>query len=88
MSVMDIVYVRYRHMSTRQCSVGLFQAWGEKCRLRVYVGDHFDTAHPDLVSMMIPVLRSQGIDGLLVSMKRPHRDGQSSPVPFFIRALS
>lgn len=32
-------------------------------------------AHPELVSMMIPVLRSHGIDGLLVSMKRPAGDG-------------
>lgn len=29
-------------------------------------------AHPDLVSSLVPVLRSQGIDGLLISVKRAH----------------
>ncbi len=29
-------------------------------------------AHPDLVSILIPVLRGHGIDGLLVSIKRTH----------------
>ncbi len=29
-------------------------------------------AHPDLVSTIVPVLRLQGIDGLLISIKRTH----------------
>jgi caffeoyl-CoA O-methyltransferase len=29
------------------------------------------SAHPDLISILVPVLRTRGIDGLLISLKRP-----------------
>jgi hypothetical protein len=28
------------------------------------------SAHPDLISVLVPVLRSRGIDGLLISAKQ------------------
>jgi caffeoyl-CoA O-methyltransferase len=31
------------------------------------------SAHPDLISILVPVLRTQGIDGLLIAMKQTNR---------------
>ena len=33
------------------------------------------SAHPDLISILVPVLRTQGIDGLLIAMKQTSRSG-------------